>query len=315
MRPLVLTALLVALGTASPAAAQGSGVEQVEGAEAAYDEGVRAFEAGSFAAAGAAFERADELLPARVAMENAIRAYREAGDLRRAATVATALAERDAGSRRQARFVPRVAREAYKVTLRCDASCEMMVDGQEERYRTVFLAPNQGHVFRATFDTGLVEMASTGSPGEDRALVFERPPEAVVAIEPMRGPAQDEPEEDRGVSVIPVWVTLAMMGATAGMAGVAIWSGIDTNNAKAAYDSNPTLPGYEDGLEREARTNILIGVAAGTLGVTLLMAIFTDWSFGGETEAEDDDEGAGAMTFGVGPMNDGFHASVSGRLP
>ncbi len=315
MRPFAPAVLLMALGTASPAAAQGSGHQQVEGAEAAYDEGVRAFEAGDFAAAGAAFERADELLPARVAMDNAIRAYREAGDQFRAATVATALAERDAGARRQARFVPRVARDAYKVTLRCDASCEMMVDGQAERHRTVFLTPNQGHVFRATFDTGMVEMASTGSAGEERALVFERPAEAVVAIEPVHRPVDDEPEEDKGISVIPAWATLAMMGATVGVAGVAIWSGIDTNNAKAAYDANPTLPGYEDGLERETRTNILIGVAAGTLGVTVLMAVFTDWSFGGEAETEGNDEGAGAMTFGVGPMNDGLYASVSGSLP
>lgn len=294
MRLLWTAGLLAAVCAAGPASAQGG---SVEGAEAAYDEGVQAFEAGDFEAAGVAFERADELLPARVAMENAIRAYREAGNELRAATVATALAERDAGARRQARFVPQVARNAYQVTFGCNAECTMHVDGEETRYRTVFVTALSAHVFRATFDTGVDEMASTGSAGEERVLVFERPAEPVVDA-PIFAPGEPVPEEeDKGISVIPAWATLGMAGVTVALAGVAVWSGIDTNSAKSAYDQDPTLGGYEDGQSRESRTNVLLGVTAGVAVVTAGMAIFTDWSFG------------------VAPMEDGAIASVSGSLP
>jgi hypothetical protein len=60
---------------------------------------------------------------------------------------------------------------------------------------------------------------------------------------------------------------------------VLVWSGLDTLTARDAYVANPTGPGYEDGVGRELRTNVLIGVTA-ALGVATVTGalFFTDWT-------------------------------------
>ncbi len=310
--------VLVALLAPSAALAQ-SQSERVEEAEAAYDEGVQLYREGQYDEAGHAFERADALLPARVAMENAIRAYREGGDDRRAATVATALIERDVSARGQARFVPGVAERSFKVIVSCDAPCTISVDGEETRYRTFFFAPNEPHFFRATFDTGVRETASTGEAGEVRELVLEAPePDEAGGAGPadggegIGGGGGDAPRDDDGggLGVVPLWVTLSAAAVTAGLAGVTIWSGIDTTNARADYDAAPTLEKLEAGQSKEARTNVLLAASIGVAVVTGALLIFTDWGGGDE-----DDAGDASIRFGVGPMDGGALASISGRIP
>ncbi len=320
---------LVAASLPSSAQAQRDSHERVEAAENAYDEGVHLYEAGDYIAAGQAFERADALLPARVAMENAIRAYREGGDDRRAATVATALVERDLSARRQARFVPGVANDSFKVIVTCDASCTLAVDGQETRYRTFFFAPNEPHFFRATFDVGVRETASTGEAGEVRELVLEAPaPGEEGHGEGLTSAGDEEEEEDEGggdedtlggtgsddagggIGVIPLWATLAAAAVTVGLVGVTIWSGIDTTNARTDYDASRTLDKLDAGQARETRTNVLLGAAIGLGVITAAMAIFTDWGGGDES-----DEADSSVRFGVGPMDGGALASISGRIP
>lgn len=68
-------------------------------------------------------------------------------------------------------------------------------------------------------------------------------------------------------------------GLTAVAGGVLVWSGLDTLSARDAYVANPTESGYNDGVGRETRTNVLIGVTA-TLGVATAVGalLFTDWS-------------------------------------
>jgi hypothetical protein len=317
-----LATLFSVLAAAGPLSAQElSGQARVEAAETAYDEGVSRFEAGDFAAAGAAFERADALLPARVAMENAIRAYREAGDDRRAATVATALIGRDISARRQARFVPDVARESFEVTVSCDAPCTMTVDGEETRYRTFFFAPNEPHVFRATFETGVRETASTGGAGEERSLFFEAPAPEEQDGDRETDERTDETggrdSEDRrgeGFGFVPLWATLTAGAITLGLVGVTVWSGIDTSNARSAHDLSPSLEGFNAGQSKELRTNILLGVTIGVGLTTAVLAVLTDWSLGGQEEQEQQERQDAAIRFGFGPMEGGGYASLSGRL-
>jgi hypothetical protein len=73
-----------------------------------------------------------------------------------------------------------------------------------------------------------------------------------------------------------VWIGA---GLTAVSAGVLVWSGVDTLTARDAYVANPTEAGYNDGVGRETRTNVLIGVTA-ALGVATAVsaALFTEWS-------------------------------------
>jgi hypothetical protein len=46
------------------------------------------------------------------------------------------------------------------------------------------------------------------------------------------------------------------------------------------------LEAYDDGRGLEMRTNVLLGATAIAATVTLLIAVFTDWSGGSEQEAE-----------------------------
>jgi hypothetical protein len=310
---------LAATSLPSVALAQLHGQERVEAAEAAYDEGVHLYGEGDYTEAGRAFERADALLPARAAMENAIRAYREGGDDRRAATVASALVERDASARRQARFVPAVAERSFKLIISCDAPCSLSVDGEETRYRTFFFAPNEPHFFRASFDTGVRETASTGEAGEVRELVLEAPepdeqdgegpPDIVAPNDGDRGRQSPSDDDSGGIGVLPLWATLSAAAVTAGLAGVTIWSGIDTESARADYDAAPTLDKLEAGQAKETRTNVLLGVTIGMGVLTVAMAVFTDWG-GGDEDGDD-----ASVRFGVGPMDGGAVASISGTMP
>ena len=50
---------------------------------------------------------------------------------------------------------------------------------------------------------------------------------------------------------------------------------------------------YQDGLAKETRTNVLIGVTAGLGAATLVLALFTDW---------DGDASAAAEVGRVGPV-------------
>ena len=67
-------------------------------------------------------------------------------------------------------------------------------------------------------------------------------------------------------------------GLTAVSGGLLLWSGLDTLSANDDYEDNPTRSGFEDGVDKERRTNILIGTTA-VLGVaTVAVGLFaTDW--------------------------------------
>ena len=73
---------------------------------------------------------------------------------------------------------------------------------------------------------------------------------------------------------------------TAGLAGVTIWSGVDTKSQSSDYEETPTREGYNDGLELEKRTNLLIGATAVAASATILFAIVTDWSGGPDDGAD-----------------------------
>lgn len=67
------------------------------------------------------------------------------------------------------------------------------------------------------------------------------------------------------------WATAA---ATLLTGGIAVWSGLDVLSANDGYKQNPTLTGYNDGRDREQRTNVLLGGTA-ALGIgTALLGLF-----------------------------------------
>jgi len=85
------------------------------------------------------------------------------------------------------------------------------------------------------------------------------------------------------------------VGLTAVVGGVSVWSGLDTQNnpgtnkvRDACQSGSPDCQSlYQKGVDKQHRTNILIGATAG-LGVAtaVIGAFFTDWS-GGKKAAPD----------------------------
>ncbi|MEM9189714.1 MAG: hypothetical protein AAGF12_11095 [Myxococcota bacterium] len=299
----VLLVLAFALPTMA-GAQEMSDEERAAAAEAAYDRGARAFRSGEFAEAGRWWERADSFLPANAALVQATVAYQRAGDVRRAATVAETLLARDRGALDDKAFVEEAARERVRVRIMCATPCDLSVNGVEERHRILYLTPELEYRVEASFDEGLTERMVSGRAQTELAIRFEAPPSesgSDIAGGPIDGPAPAEPSGG-----LPLPVVLAAGGATVVAGAVTLWSGLDARSAKSDFDANPTLTGFDDGRSKETRTNILIGVTAGLLVVTGVLAIFTDW--GGGTEGEE-------LQMGVAPIAGGAVASLGGALP
>ncbi len=97
------------------------------------------------------------------------------------------------------------------------------------------------------------------------------------------------PKEHHGWSPIVFW---SAVGATAVVSGITIWSGVDTQNNPGpsrvrdeCKDSSCAL--YQEGLNKQRRTNILLGVTGGFGVATVLIGAFaTDWSFGSQKKPE-----------------------------
>src|SRR5262249_11258323 len=74
-------------------------------------------------------------------------------------------------------------------------------------------------------------------------------------------------------------IAITGMVFTAAFASAAVWSGIDTLRAHDDFQRQSSHPGYDDGVLREHRTNLLIGATAIVGSATLGLALFgTGWS-------------------------------------
>jgi hypothetical protein len=90
-----------------------------------------------------------------------------------------------------------------------------------------------------------------------------------------------EPPSDWRIHPAPFFVFLA---ATAALGGTAIWSGIDTMEnpgpdavREACAGQGEECPLYQEGQDKEVRTNGLIGGTAGAAALTVIFAIVADW--------------------------------------
>jgi hypothetical protein len=197
----------------------------------------------------------------------------------------------------------RARQELYELSVQCDEPCEIAVAGKIlhggfNTQRLVFL-PEGTHTVRAGFSNDRSDsedvQATVGGRGDVR---FEAP-RVEVKVEPKPDP---EPEFDRpprkpaeekgGWSPTVFWVGL---GLTAVSGGVTIWSGLDTlnnpgedrvRNECEAGDTN--CPLYQQGLDSQLRTNVLIGVTSALgVGTILVGAFATDWSGGAASATEE----------------------------
>jgi tetratricopeptide (TPR) repeat protein len=131
-------------------------------------------------------------------------------------------------------------------------------------------------------DTAATAQA-TANAHQAQAQPTSAEPQPIAAPDAAPAPAtQNEiAKEEPGLNPIYFYVAA---GATVVVAGVSVWSMLDTNSALDDYKKDPTKKTFDDGQSKESRTNIMFivtGVLAATTGT---LAYFTFASGGSATE-------------------------------
>lgn len=301
LRTLCLAAALAWISLPTVAAAQASEAAtpgQIRAAAEAFDLGRDAYQRDAFVGAAEQFERADSQATSSTALEYAMRAREKAGQLDRAATLAALGLARhpDDGNLTQlaAALLDGAKPELFELRVSCSEACELAVDekivhGAPALTRLVYLLEGR-HSVRAGFRENRTLSrdidASRNMHGSVRfaplPLETTRPKLALSTASKMQfAPARQEPRTG-GWSPALFWVGV---GLTASAGAATIWSGIDTlNNPGEERVQSECDPGdescavYQEGLQNQRRTNILLGVTGGFGVGTLLLGLFaTDW--------------------------------------
>lgn len=301
-------------GSPSADAPTGDGVVDVQArreASVAYERATALYAANDFARAGRFFMTAYRLAPARAALLQAVRAYTRAGDVVRAGNLGLALKARygahEASAADADAAIQSAAATHFRVNVACEG-CEVSVGPAIYPTTSVFLEPDNPHQLVAHFgEAGRVERTVSGAAGTSQDLALETPvvrvePDPVEAPDPVAEPAEPaEPVRVEGGG-LPRGVFFTALGATAVMGGVTLWSGLDTLAGVDDYEAMPTQEAYDEGQQKERRTNALIGVTSGLAVATVLIAVFTRWGGG-------DDLAVGASATAEGGM-----VTIGGRL-
>ncbi len=298
--------------------------EDVAAASAAFAEAQKAQLRGEYSRAAELFELADQSAPSPAALRSAIRNRESAGQDVRAATLALRALERypdDKDTRELAQgALDRLSPKLARVRATCNEPCQLVVDGglvaaQPVAARDFFVSSGPHTVEAKWPDRPSVSKSVDGVAGAAQEVSFEAPPPSEKPAAPAAPPPApaaaapaststtatlDAPPKSSGGGLSPAvfWVGT---GLTVVAGGLLTWSGLDTLEARDAFEANPSQAGYDEGVKLERRTNILAGATA-VLGVTTIaIGLFaTDWG-GGEASAQ------------VGPNGVAF--SYRGSLP
>jgi len=265
-----------------------------------FDAGRRAFLQKDFEGAAEHFENADRDAPSVEALRLAIRARKEGGFGARAATLSELALRRypqDEATVTLARGVIEEVRPSlFRLRVQCSPACGLVVDdkatyGDPSAEQIVYLQPGQ-HSVSASWTEGRGRaIRVNGEKGREQVLVL-RPAEMLVPVASSSASAAPPPvvpkQESSG---LPSYVFYTGLGVTAVLTGVTIWSGLDTKNnpgrdavESACVNQGESCPEYQDGLDRQRRTNILLGTTIGVAAVTGVIAAFTSWGGGSEGE-------------------------------
>lgn len=285
-RTLAGLACAAALFLASPGALA---EENVAAAANAFSRAQKAQLAGDHATAAEMFELADSLAPTPEALRSALNARRAQGQLATAAAHAESLLRRypdDAESTKLAEETLTEAKQRYgRQQVKCAPEpCLLLVDGaaagsDPKDEHVVYLTPGD-HSLVAVFGQRRTPPKQVqAAVGGSESVSFERPAASASTIAGDGGSGGDDVTQDRtsddgGLSP---WFFGIGAGVTVALGAVTIWSGLDTLSAHDDYEKDQTQAGYEDGQDRELRTNVLLGATAVAAAATITFAIFTDW--------------------------------------
>jgi len=268
------TAIALAIAASSATARA-----DVSAASRAFADGQSAQLEGDYDHAAQSFELAFSNAPSKEALRSAVRARQLAGQLARAATLAEILLAKypdDAPSAKLANEVIAEARPKFaRVTVVCTARCSLAIGGRAmslpaAETQVVYVAAGRQSV-EATFDdarSATREVTTVAGADSDVKIAPLAP--AVAPTKPVAAP-----RPPHGLSPL---VPLVGAAITLGVAGVGLWSGLDTNKAHDAYAKNPTHEAFTQGQSKQLRTNILFGSAIAVGAVTAAIAIWwTKW--------------------------------------
>ncbi|WP_437634097.1 hypothetical protein [Sorangium sp. So ce854] len=296
-----LLALACAGAAASPARAEAPATpapaeapprpEDARAAARAFEEGERAFRAGDFACAAAAFEAAYRAAPHASPLWNAARSWHRAGEAVRAANLyARYLREappdapdRDAAGAALGQLAPRLGR----IDVYAPGARDVRVDDVRVEGASVYVNPGS-HVVAGEIDAQALRRTEVVGAGEVRsvALVAAAPRELppAPAAPPPPPPAAGAPAARTSPAPSPARRPLPPAGVIVGAAvtaigaGLTVASGLDTLAARDTFDAAPTEENLAVGLGKQRRTNVLLGATIGLGALTGAAAIWlVDW--------------------------------------
>lgn len=269
-----------------------------------------AFRRHQYAAAAEGFEEANSIAPHPAALFNAARAWEKAGELTRAANLCARYlqdAPEDDPRRTKANeLIAELLPKLGRIEVVDKGAKNVQVDGKPRELDITYVDPGD-HGVSGVFGDRVVRRKISVVAGSLARVVLDRPKPKPEIAEPE--PSLDEPSPDRdrkaaedGKPLSPTWVFVGA-GATAVLAGVTVWSGLDTQAARRDFDDHPTQGGLDDGRAKQSRTNVLLGATLVVGAATGAIALFaTDWR--GQPEPAED------LAIGIGPSR----IELSGRF-
>lgn len=283
-RGIALALVLVA----AEARAQEPTPERIAAAAEEFEQGRRAYLQKDFAEAAVHFENAFHDAPRAETLRLAIRARREAKQLSRAATLAALALQKydDEATTKYANETIEAAKpEVQEVLVECRTPCTLTADGRivasepAARHR-LFLDPGRHDLGVGFGAEGSVTRSLEAQKGAAETLVFAPEKRATPPID-----TKPPPEQPRTKPFGPA-VFFVAAGVTAALGAVTIASGIDTTNdpgvdtvRRECAGRDESCPAYQEGQDKELRTNVLLGATAGALLVTGVIGLFfTQWS-------------------------------------
>jgi hypothetical protein len=278
-----LAAILFVLALSAVAPTNAAGQDDRAAAQHDFKEGQRAFAAGDFRRAGTLFEEAYRKKPHPSVLWNAARSWEHAGESAQAANLyGRYLREAEPGARDRdsaTNALKNLGGKLGRIDVTGVGAPSAQVDGKELVGASRWVVPGE-HVVTGRANNADLRKTVTLTAGQVLSVALDPPEEKkepALAPQPSQPPSADRKPEGSGLPWIIV-VGGGVLTATAG--GLTIWSGLDTNAKRRAFDDAPTQSNKDDGLERQLRTNILLGTTIGLAALTGLAAVFTNWSAG-----------------------------------
>ena len=299
------TRLLLAAATSCSMlllAAGSAHAQDVAGAANAFSRAQKAELSGDHDTAAELYELADSLAPAPEALRSALKARKAAGQLGSAAQHAEKLLRRYSNDKRSKDLAEATLEDAKKKLARVEVQCKpkacgLVVDGaagsaETSETHVVFLEPGKHEINAAFGSDRATAKTTTAKAGDRTTFTFEAPPPSppssrvTEGSKTLTGGTSTDVTADRGTKGshgLSPWFFATGAVLTAGLGVATVISGLDVLDAHDAYQGKETQQAYDDGLDKERRTNLLLGATAVVGVATGVVAIFTRW--GGSSES------------------------------